>query len=129
MKIKNSSKTKKKLRIKLWKLCQEYIRKRDNNTCCHCNKEVSGSNSHTSHIIPKSHGNILRYDPNNLKLLCYHCHINWWHLNPVEAGKWFCDKYPERWEYLQQEKNKIIKLKESDYECMIEDYQNRLIMV
>lgn len=36
-----------------------------------------------------------------MKVMCYHCHLNWWHKNPMEAAEWFANKFPDRWEYLQ----------------------------
>ena len=32
--------------------------------------------------------------------MCYHDHINWWHKHPIEAGAWFTNTFPERWEYI-----------------------------
>lgn len=81
---------------------------RDNYTCQHCGKKVTGSDAHGSHVIPVSAGNKLKWDVQNIKTLCYHCHINWWHKNPTESGEWFKTKFPERWAYLQ--KNKGIKI-------------------
>jgi len=37
-----------------------------------------------------------------MKVMCYHCHINWWHKNPIEAGKWFESKFPERLKELER---------------------------
>ena len=45
------------------------------------------------------------FDPLNQKVLCFHCHINIWHKNPVESGEWFVNKFPERWEYLKEKRN------------------------
>ena len=112
MKRKKSNKT--KLKEKLEKLLKEYIRKRDNMTCQWCGKVVQGSNCHVSHVIPKSHGNVLRFDIMNLKILCFHCHLGCWHKNPIEAAEWFKGKFPLRWEYLQQEKEKLVKFTEED---------------
>lgn len=94
----------KQLTTKLDKLSKEVVRQRDGNVCQHCGKHVEGSNRHVSHVIPVSAGNKLRWDVMNMKILCYHCHINWWHKNPMDAYAWFSDKYPERWDYLQQER-------------------------
>jgi len=118
---------KKKLQEKLWKLCCEYIRLRDKNTCQWCGKRVEGSNAHTSHVIPKSHGNALRYDENNLKLLCFHCHLMRWHLHPLEADLWFQKCFPERYEYLMNFKEKTLKLTPSLIEEMINDYKFKIL--
>ena len=92
----------KKLIDKLDKLSKDVVRARDGHTCQHCFKPVEGSNRHVSHVIPVSSGNKLRWDVLNMKILCYHCHINWWHKNPLESGDWYKETYPDRWEYLQK---------------------------
>jgi prephenate dehydrogenase len=38
-----------------------------------------------------------------MKVLCYHCHLNYWHKHPMAAAEWFAAKYPERWAYLKEE--------------------------
>ena len=92
----------KKVRDKAEKLAKEYVKMRDNYTCQMCGKKVEGSNCHASHVIPVSRSGRLRCDPMNMKVLCYHHHINWWHKHPTESGKWFTDKFPERMEYLKE---------------------------
>jgi hypothetical protein len=46
----------------------------------------------------------LAYDLENLKVLCYHHHINWWHKHPTESGQWFRERYPREMEYLERMK-------------------------
>lgn len=104
----------KKLTDKLDSLCREIILKRDNNICQKCGTFAEKQNAHCSHVIPRSQGNILRWNLLNLKLLCFHCHINWWHKSPCESGEWFKSKFPDRWEYLQEKKNEVIKFSISD---------------
>lgn len=94
-------KTRKQLVKILDSLSKEAVRRRDGNTCQHCSKWVEGSGRHVSHVIPVSAGNRLRWDIDNMKILCYHCHINWWHKNPMESAAWFASKFPDRWGYLQ----------------------------
>lgn len=94
-----SSKTalKKKLEI----LVKTYVKIRDDYICQRCGKTVEGTNCHASHVIPVSRSGFLQFEPLNMKVMCYHDHINWWHKHPIEAGKWFVEKFPERWEYLE----------------------------
>lgn len=100
--MKRKPKTERKKLIEaLDKASKEVVRTRDGNVCQHCEKWVEGSARHVSHVIPVSAGMKLRWDPLNMKILCYHCHINWWHKNPMEAYEWFSTTFPERWEYLQ----------------------------
>lgn len=85
-----------KIKDRLDKLVKKYIKIRDNFTCQHCNKMVQGVNCHGSHIIPVSADGRLAFDPENIKVLCFHCHRNFWHLNPTGSGVWFAAKFPER---------------------------------
>lgn len=70
---------------------------RDKNKCCHCGKTEALS---ASHVFPKGTYKRLRWDIDNVKALCYRCHMHWWHKDP-EASDWFKAKYPERWERLK----------------------------
>ena len=97
---------KRKLKDKLEKLVKGKVKERDKNTCQKCLKVVEGSNCHASHVIPVSNDMRLAFDPENLKVLCYHCHINWWHKNPMEAAEWYKNKFPNRIMSLN-EKHKI----------------------
>lgn len=94
-----------KLREEADKLAKDIVKIRDGSVCQHCQKTVEGSNRHCSHVVPVSAGLRLAYDPQNMKILCYHCHLNWWHKNPIEAANWFLTTFPERWEMLQQKKS------------------------
>ncbi len=77
-------------------------------------EKVEGLNAHGSHIIPVSHGNALKYDPENIICLSYHNHINWWHKNPIEAYEWFKTKFPERYKYVMAKKNDLVKFSVDD---------------
>ena len=99
---------------KLDKLAMEAVLKRDKNRCQKCGKYVEKQNAHISHVVPKSKGYALRWDLKNLKVLCFHCHINWWHKNPMEAWEWFRIKFPERAGYLDRHKNDMIPGHERD---------------
>ena len=66
-----------KLKKQLMELVKAYVHKRDHDICQHCKKHVTGSNCQVSHVIPVSHGNRLAFEPVNMKILCYHCHLNW----------------------------------------------------
>ena len=107
---------------KLWELCKTYVRLRDHNICQRCGKMVVGRQAHTSHVVPKSHGNILRYDDQNLKVMCNYCH-KWWHGNPIESSEWFETKFPRRHNYLMKRKEMLMKFKEDDWKEMITGYE------
>jgi len=120
------SASRKSLKLKLDKIVIELIRKRDNWTCQHCGKLVEKSNAHVSHVIPRSHGDNLRWDLTNLKLLCFHCHINWWHKNPLEAYEWFKQKFPERYKYLMGKKEEVKKWQEIELEQLLLTYKEKI---
>lgn len=107
-----------KIRKEVEKLAKLVAKIRDKWTCQKCGKKVVGSDAHGSHIIPVSHGNSLRFNPKNILCMCYHCHMNWWHKNPTEAGDWFSSKYPELKEYLNERKNDSVKFSYEEYEEM-----------
>ena len=115
--------TRKVLIKKLDELIKTKAKIRDKYICQRCGKKVEGSNAHGSHVIPVSAGNKLRWDIQNIKTLCYHCHINWWHKNPVEAGEWFKIKFMNRWLYLQANRG-MIKYKDFELEKLYEELTN-----
>lgn len=104
-----------KLKKKLMLLVKKQVHVRDNDTCQWCGKSVTGSNCQVSHVIPVSQGNALAFDLLNMKILCYHCHLNKWHKRPLEATEWFKSKFPDRYKYLEQHKNDVVHWKEYDY--------------
>lgn len=118
-------KERKKLIKQLEASIRKYILLRDGNRCVWCGKPVEKSNAHVSHIIPRSHGNRLKYNEYNLKLLCYHCHMNIWHKNPLMAAEWFNSKYPETYKYLQDHKEEHTKFTDSDIVEMIDIYEQK----
>lgn len=121
---------KKALKLKLEKLVKEYVKKRDDYTCQRCGKRVQGFNCHASHVIPVSRSGYLQFEPLNMKVLCYHDHINWWHKHPIEAGKWFTDKFPDRWDYLQNLHIQRLKpMKEDELQEKIEEYTKKLLQL
>lgn len=125
---------KKKIKDKLEKLVKKIVKHRDKNTCQRCNKIVSGANCHASHVIPVSRDGRLAYEPLNLKVLCFHCHINWWHKHPIESGQWFSSMYPERLKllnkmhYENKDKGSIsIKWYEEKYQNLLDDFDTTTI--
>lgn len=99
-------------------------KERDGWICQHCGKKVEGLNAHGSHVIPVSASQLLRFDIQNIKCLCYHCHINWWHKNPLEASKWFEEKFPERYKYLQEHRYDIKQWTRIELLEILSQYEN-----
>lgn len=91
-----------KLHDRCWEMAKKVVKLRDHGQCQRCFKPVKGTNAHTSHIFPKSTHSALKYDLMNLKLLCYHDHINWFHKNPVAAAEWVKERFPDRLAYLEK---------------------------
>jgi len=71
-----------------------------------CQRCGSSSALAPSHVLCKGKYPNLRYDLLNAKLLCFGCHIPWWHANPMEAAEWFIQKFPARWAYLENAKTR-----------------------
>lgn len=96
--------TKKTAKNKLWDALKKYVRLRDRNTCQKCKQKVYGVRAHTSHVIGRAQNGRLKYDPLNLKVLCPTCH-RWWAACPPESGVWFREYFPDRWQYIQSQRN------------------------
>ena len=111
-----------KLHLKCWAMARKVIYLRDRGQCQRCYKPVKGANAHTSHVLPKSTHGALKYNLKNLKLLCYHCHINWWHKNPTESGKWFKEMYPYRMAYIEK-MPRLQSYRVSDLQEILEELQ------
>ena len=98
-------KTLSRLKKDLWELTKQIIRAEYGNTCYTCGqRNLSGSNWHTSHFIPKSICSAeLAYSLDNLRPSCYQCNIhlsgNWVafeaHLKQ-EEGDEFTDSLKKR---------------------------------
>lgn len=113
-----------KLIDQLDKLSKQLVYQRDNYTCQHCGKN-DGRDYQASHVIPVSAGKKLRWDLLNMKVLCYHCHLNWWHKNPLEASDWFNRTFPDRAKYLEENRG-IYKFTEAELEELKADYTEQL---
>ena len=110
---------------KLEKLVKDFVKKRDYNICQKCGVLCSGANCHASHVIPVSFSKRMAFISENLKVLCYHCHINWWHKNPTESGEWFKKKFPKRMKFLEKMKFEVKKqgtIFESDIEQLVIEF-------
>lgn len=115
-----------KLIEKLDKVCREIILIRDENLCQYCHTWVEGCNAHSSHVKGKKLYGSLRHDLLNLKILCMHHHLQWWHKEPLEAAAWFNETFPARAEYLESIKNKPVKFRDSDLEDLLAERQAKL---
>jgi 5-methylcytosine-specific restriction endonuclease McrA len=103
-----------KIKRECMELAKRIVSARDGDICQKCGERVYGSNRQRSHVIPVSAGNKLAFDTINMKVLCMHCHLYWWHKNPLEASEWFEAKFPERHKYLQGNKG-LCQMKYQDF--------------
>jgi 5-methylcytosine-specific restriction endonuclease McrA len=112
-----------KLKKDLDKLVKDSVKIRDNYTCQHCLKKVTGTNCHGSHILPVGSYSNMQFDPRNIKVLCFHCHRHFWHNNPLEAGEWYKQTFTENWYYLQERSKIAPKLPTYKLQEMIDEYK------
>ena len=108
MSVSRGKSDKAKLKLKCDKLAKEIVKLRDDYTCQHCGMRVEGGNCQASHVIPVSYGHRFAYDTRNMKVLCMHCHLHWWHKNPIEAAEWYKKKFPANYKYLEKRKKETI---------------------
>ena len=98
MKIELAKKPSRKFWIKkLDDLARKVIKARDK-VCVRCGKIL---NLQVAHIFPKGKYTRLRWDSDNLLLLCYGCHFHFAHKNPLMFSEWFREKYPDRYKILK----------------------------
>jgi 5-methylcytosine-specific restriction endonuclease McrA len=71
--------------LELDMLAKAIVIERDGKRCLRCG---ATEDLHASHIFPKGKYPKLRFNTDNLKILCFDCHIGWWHQHPEEAGDW-----------------------------------------
>ena len=118
----------KPLTKKLDKLLLQILRLRENNTCVKCGKRIKGCDSQTSHIVPKGNGaSQRRWDLLNVVLMCYRCHLGWWHKNPLDAAEWFANKYPARNNYLRIYRGgKPMPIKTPQMESLVEIFRQKI---
>jgi 5-methylcytosine-specific restriction endonuclease McrA len=113
-------KKKKNLEERLMDAVKLLVKIRDNYTCQKCHTYQSGFYCQASHVIPVSGGNQFKFDPLNIKVLCFDCH-RWWGEHPADARKWFKETFPERHEYLYGQSRKNVKHTIEDLEKMLSE--------
>lgn len=79
-------------RNKLKKLLHQAVVGKYGNNCLRCGKV----GIQASHIYPKGHYPNMEWDIENLKPLCYGCHLSFWHKSPLEASEWIKEAIPAR---------------------------------
>jgi hypothetical protein len=112
-----------KLKKKLESYVKLEVKQRDSYICQKCGKSLETRNCHASHVYSVGSTPQLQFDPLNMKTLCYFCHFNWWHKNPFEASEWFEEKFPDRFEYLQEARMQVKTYTRPILEEMIDQYK------
>src|SRR3990172_8849531 len=72
-------------------LLRQIVLIRDEFKCQKCGVGVRtgrGRGLEVAHLLPKGQYPALRHELLNVKLMCWNCHFNWWHKNPLEAWDW-----------------------------------------
>ncbi len=100
-------------------LVAQVTKYRDGWICQKCGKRLFAREAHCAHVLPKSAGLLLRWDPRNTILLCFEDHTEWAHGHPAEFREWFQAKYPDRFAYLQQHRHHCEKLDEAARRTLI----------
>ena len=110
---------------KLDDACRDYVKDRDNHTCRWCGAgDLIKRNCQWAHIIPRSNGFRLRWNPRNSMTLCFSCHEKRWH-ESGEGRQWFDEEFPEEIEYLLSQKVLgTLKFTKSDKEELLEAFEN-----
>uniref|UniRef100_A0A6M3XT22 Putative homing endonuclease n=1 Tax=viral metagenome TaxID=1070528 RepID=A0A6M3XT22_9ZZZZ len=86
-------KDKKYLKSQIMSLIRELIVLRDGEKCLRCGKT---ERLQMSHIYPRGRYGRMALDPDNIKLLCFACHLCWYHKNPIEAKDWLDSVIPKK---------------------------------
>lgn len=73
-------------------LAKAVVIERDGKWCLRCGKT---DNLHASHIFPKGKYPKMRFDIDNIKILCMACHLFWWHRDIQAAAEWIQTAIPK----------------------------------
>lgn len=115
------------IKRRLGPLVKAYVKKRDNFTCLHCGKVCEGSDCHGSHILSVGAHSHMEFEPRNIKVLCFRCHIYWWHKDVAVAGEWYKDNYPENWAWLKEQDIKRTKLSTFELNELLDKYKKNKV--
>jgi 5-methylcytosine-specific restriction endonuclease McrA len=95
---------------KLDDIIRDKVRERDQDRCQWCGKPIKGFDSQVSHVIPKGRCTYLRWNMQNVILLCAFCHNEKWHKRSL-GRSWFDKVYPDRVEYLEANEHRTVNKK------------------
>lgn len=75
------------------KLIREYVFLRDGEACFKCHR--SNGTLAISHIYSVGSHKNMEFEVDNVKPLCYRCHICWWHKDIGPAWEWINSVLPK----------------------------------
>ena len=119
------------LKKKLWKLVSQYIRRKHaddngNAACVTCGTVKHWKELDCGHFIPKSKGNAIYFEEDNLAPQCTYCN-RFQHGNLIEYTRYIIDMYGiKKVDELRVLANTTRKIGIVEYRSLIEDYQDRL---
>ncbi len=119
------------IKIKLWKIVSEYIRRRDSNKqwiwkCCTCWIKKHWKELQGGHYIPSWISSYHRYNENNIHIQCFWCNCKK-HWNLIEYRPFMIKKYWLNYtEELYETRNNICKLWSIEILYLIEKYTKKL---
>lgn len=118
LKVKKESITRLKLRADA--LFSQIIRLRDGK-CLRCG---TTKNLQCSHVINRDHM-AHRWDKKSAMTLCYGCHLQWWHKEPLEVHKWLSENYPDFYSYYWKHRGDILS-EPIDYKSLLKKLNEEL---
>ncbi|WP_394898643.1 HNH endonuclease [Enterococcus gallinarum] len=62
-------------RTQAWKEVSDFVYEREGGRCQRCGRFVFGKQAHRHHVVPIKKNDLLKLDPNNIRLLCPKCHV------------------------------------------------------
>ena len=101
------------------KLHREIVLLQRGAKCQHCGRTTKLQGAH---ILPKGKYPRMRFVHENLLILCFPCHPEWWHKNPIESARWVSFAFPGLIErlYIWERQMPKLDLKELQVSLQIE---------
>lgn len=95
------------------------VRTRDNYTCQKCGKQHK--HVQCAHIFSRSNLSV-RWEMRNAITMCYFCHLQWAHRQPVEYTEWIKNYLGADYEKLQELANTKVKINYKEKRKELLDY-------
>lgn len=120
-----------KLKIKLWKVFSEYIRRRDADwkgfvACCSCGTSKHYKEMNAGHYRPRTDGLATFFLETNVHAQCPQCNL-YKHGNLAPYAIYLRRRYGDQiLEKLEWETQQIINISNQDYKRLIEEYKQKV---